>query len=503
MAVLEGLGVGFSYVLTPYSLLFILIGVFIGQVVGALPGIGASAGMVLLLPLTFGMDPAVALMMLAGIMYGSMYGNSLSAVLLNVPGDGASVMTALEGNAMAKQGKAGAALGISALASFAAGTASVIALAIATPLIAAFALRFNAPEFFLLAAFGLIATATFGGGSALKALLVAAVGLMLAMVGIDPISGASRMTFGQPFLMEGFQFLPVVIGLFGVAEILTAAERKMTTIEMPKGFKALWPKMSDIMESWRAIIRGGLIGFLVGIMPGAGPTVAAFLAYLTERRFSKNPERFGNGAVDGVAATEASNNAAVTGAMVPMLSLGIPGSASTAVLLGAFVLLGLRPGPMLMSSQPDLVWSLIASMFVGNLILLIFNFPLAPLFASLLRIPYAYLAPAILVLCMVGSYVTTQSMFTVGITLMFGVIGYLMIKTGLPRAPLILALVLGPIMESSLRQALTISRGSLWIFIERPISAVLVVLVVVSLTWPLVSRQLARFIKSKAEPKAN
>lgn len=498
MGVAEGLAIGFSYVFTWQSLLFIFIGVFIGQIVGALPGIGASAGMVLLLPLTFGMEPAVALMMLAGIMYGSMYGNSLSAVLLNVPGDASSVMTAYEGNALAKKGRAGNALGIAALASFCAGTAAVVVLAVATVALSAFALRFNAPEFFLLAAFGIIATATFGGGSAPKAMMVAVFGFLLAMVGIDPITGVSRMTFGVPNLMEGFMFLPVAIGLFGVAEILTALERKMHMINMPKGMKALWPTRTDLSESKGAIVRGGIVGFGVGIMPGAGPTVAAFLAYLLEKRFSRQPERFGQGSIDGLAATEASNNAAVTGAMVPMLSLGIPGSASTAVLLGAFVLLGIRPGPMLMTTQPDLVWSLIASMFIGNLFLLVFNFPLAPVFASLLRVPYEYLAAGILVLCLVGAYVTTQSMFTVGITLAFGVIGYFMIKANLPRAPLILALVLAPLMESSLRQSLTISRGSLWIFIERPISATLLVLVVLALIWPMLVWAFGRSRKAAA-----
>ena len=501
MGILDGLATGFAYVLTLESVLFIFIGVFVGQVVGALPGIGASAGMVLLLPLTFGLEPALALMMLAGIMYGSMYGNSLSAVLLNVPGDAASVMTAYEGNALAKRGMAGNALGIAAIASFAAGTVAVCILAVATPLISMFALRFNAPEYFLLAAFGIIATASFGGGSPLKAMLVAVLGFMLAMVGIDPISGQSRMTFGIPNLMEGFMFLPVAIGLFGIAEIFVALERKLVPIAMPKGLKALWPRMVDFAESWRAIIRGGAVGFGVGVMPGAGPTVAAFLAYLTEKRFSRRPERFGKGSIDGLAATEASNNAAVTGAMVPMLSLGIPGSASTAVLLAAFILLGVRPGPMLMSSQPDLVWSLIASMFVGNLILLVLNFPLAPFFASLLRVPYVYLAPGILVLCLVGSYVTTQSLFTVGITLVFGVVGYMMIKASLPRAPLILALVLAPLMESSLRQSLTISRGSLWIFIERPVSFVLLILVTLSLVWPIVAWAMARR-RRRAAPEA-
>ncbi len=498
MDILNGLAGGFGIALTPTSLLFILVGVIIGQIVGALPGIGGSAGMALLLPLTYGMEPVTALMMLAGIMYGSQYGNTLSAVLLNVPGDSSSVMTALEGNMMARKGLAGKALSISAVASFCSGTFAVVVLAVATPIISAFALKFSSPEYFLLALLGITATATFGDGSTVKALLAAVFGLMLALVGVDPISGLTRLTFGSSNLLDGIDFLPVAIGLFGIAEILISLESQVRPVVMAARLRDLWPRAADLLAVRWSIARGWLVGFLVGVMPGTGPTVATFLTYVTERRFARKPQEFGTGSPEALGAVEASNNAAVTGAMVPMLSLGIPGSASTAVLLAAFVLLGLRPGPMLMVQQPALVWGLIASMFVGNLILLVLNLPLAPLFASLLRIPYVYLAPGILILSMVGAYATTLSLFTVGTMLVFGGVGYLMAKAGIPRAPVVLALVLGPIMESALRQSLTLSLGSPAIFVTRPISALLLALVIASLALPLLARHRARAARRRA-----
>lgn len=500
MDIMTGLAGGFTVALTLTSLIFIATGVVIGQIVGALPGIGGSAGMALLLPLTYGMDPTTALMMLAGIMYGSMYGNTLSAVLLNVPGDSNSVMTALEGNRMAAKGLAGKALSISAVASFCSGTFAVVVLAVATPIIAEFALNFSSPEYFLLATLGITATATFGDGSTTKAMLAAMFGLALALVGVDPISGATRLTFGSSDLLDGISFLPVAIGLFGIAEIFASLETATKSVVMPTRLAELWPRTKDLVAVRWSICRGWLSGFLVGLMPGAGPTVATFLTYVTERKFARRPEEFGEGSTEALGAVEASNNAAVTGAMVPMLSLGIPGSASTAVLLAAFILLGIRPGPLLMVQQPGLVWSLIASMFVGNLILLVLNLPLAPLFASLLRIPYTYLAPGILVLSMVGAYATTFSLFTVGTMLVFGFIGYFMGKAKIPRAPVVLALVLAPIMETSLRQSLTISRGSIAIFYERPISAVLLLIVVLSLAIPLFNYAQGRRKPAQAAP---
>jgi len=361
-----------------------------------------------------------------------------------------------------------------------------------TPVLSAFALRFNAPEYFLIAAFGIIATASMGTSSAVKSLLVAVIGLGIALIGTDPLLGTSRLTFGSIELLEGIDFLPVAIGLFGIAEVLVSIENREELAPMKTRLRDLWLTSADWAACRMAVLRGGLVGFLTGLMPGAGPTVAALLAYVVEKRYSKHPERFGRGALDGLAASESANNSAVHAALIPMLALGIPGSAATAVLLAGLILLGVRPGPMLMTEQPDLVWGLIASMFIGNVMLLVLNLPLAPLFASLLRIRYDYLAPGILVLSLVGAFGTTLSLFTVGIALIFGMIGYAMIKLDLPRPPLVLALVLAPLMETSLRQSLMLSRGSLSIFIERPLSAVLVVAVFGMLALPIIRAIRAR-----------
>ena len=426
---------GFATALTPLNLSFVVVGVVLGQIIGALPGIGPSAGMALLLPLTFGMPPVTAIVMLAGIMYGGMYGGTLTSVLVNVPGEAASVMTAVDGYQIARRGRAGAALSIAAIGSFAAGMAAVAALALLTPLLSEFALKFNAPEYFLLAALGITASASLGGASAVKALMAALLGLMIAMVGVDPITGIPRLTFGQVQLVEGIDFLPVAIGIFGIAEVLTSLERTAELQPIRTSLRAMWLTAEEWAESRMAIVRGGVVGFLIGIMPGAGPTVASMLAYVTERRFSRHPERFGKGALDAVAAAESANNSAVHGDCVPMLALGIPGSTSTAVLLAALILHGIRPGPMLMTEQPQLVWGLIASMFIGNVVLLVINLPLAPLFASLLRIPYAYLAPGILAISLVGAYASTLDSTTVAISLTFGAVGWLMMKLDFPRAP--------------------------------------------------------------------
>jgi putative tricarboxylic transport membrane protein len=484
MEALQLLGQGFQVAMTPTNLLFTFIGVLIGQIIGALPGIGPSAGMALLLPVTFGVPPVTAVVMLAGIMYGGMYGGTLTSVLINVPGEASSVMTAVDGHQLARQGRAGAALSVSAVGSFVAGVAAVTALVFAAPALSAFALRFSSPEYFLLAALGITATASLGTNSALKALAAAMIGLFVALIGTDPMAGTARLTFGETELIDGLDFLPIAIGIFGVAEVLVSMETSRDAVPLPMRLRDVWPTVRDWVECRMAIVRGGIVGFFIGVMPGTGPTVAAFLAYVTERKFSRHPERFGRGALDGVAAAESANNAAAHGAVVPMLALGIPGSASTAVLLAALILQGIRPGPMLMAEQPALVWGLIASMFIGNVFLLVLNLPLAPAFAALLRIPYAYLAPGILILSMVGAYATTLSFFTVGVALTFGIIGYLMIKADLPRAPLVLAIVLAPLMETSLRQSLMFSEGSLRIFVERPISAVLLLTVAASLLWP-------------------
>lgn len=492
MSTIELLTQGFTTVFTFKSLAFIFLGVVIGQIIGALPGIGPSAGMALLLPLTFGLDPATAIMMLAGIMYGGQYGGTLTSVLINVPGEASGVMTAVDGHQMAKAGRAGAALSIAAIGSFLAGVGAVAAVAFITPALSAFALRFNAPEYFLLAVLGITAAASLGG-SPVRALMAATLGLMIALVGADPVTGAPRLTFDQPALFEGIDFIPVAIGVFGIAEVLSSLERAHDMKPIRTRLKDMWLTAAEWAESRIAILRGGLIGLIVGIMPGAGASVASMLAYVTERRFSRRPERFGKGAIDGVAAAEAANNASAHGATIPMLALGIPGSASTAVLLAALVLHGVRPGPMLMQQEAVLVWGLIASMFVGNVFLLVINLPLAPLCASLLRVPYVFLAPGILVLSLVGAYAATLDMGTVWMCLVFGVLGWLMIKFDIPRPPLVLALVLAQLLETSIRQSLLLSFGSLSIFVERPIAAFLLVLVAGSILLPVIGALRRRF----------
>lgn len=500
---LVSLGNGFGVALTPTNLLFIFIGVCLGQIIGALPGLGPSAGMALLLPITFGLPAATAIMMLAGIMYGGMYGGTLTSVLVNVPGEAASVMTAVDGHKLAKQGRAGAALSVSAIGSFIAGVGAVMLLVFVTPPLAEFALRFSSPEYFLLAVLGITATASIGAGSPVKAILTAIFGLMIALVGTDPILGSERLTFGMTELLDGIDFLPVAIGIFGIAEVLSSLERSYDSEPIRTRLRDMWLSAKDWTACRFSIVRGGILGFVIGLMPGAGPTVAAILAYVTEKRFSPHPEKFGEGALDGVAAAESANNSAAHGALIPMLALGIPGSASTAVLLAALVLQGIRPGPGLMVEQADLVWGLIASMFIGNVILLVLNLPLAPVFGALLRVPYEYLAPGILVISLIGTFATTLSLFSVGLTLFFGMIGYLMMKADLPRAPVVLAVVLAQLMETSLRQSLMLSEGNLWIFVQRPISVVLLLLVIGSLAVPMLGlltrRRMERLRRSEAK----
>jgi putative tricarboxylic transport membrane protein len=383
-------------------------------------------------------------------------------------------------------------LSVAAIGSFFAGMVGTVALAIAAVALSNIALRFNAPEFFLLALIGIVATASLTTGSPVRALMMGAVGLAIGTVGTDPISGNARLTFGSSYLVDGFDFLPVAIGLFGIAEVLASLENTAEEKPIRTRLRDMWLTGTEWAQSRMAIVRGSAIGFVVGLLPGAGATVAAFLAYVVERRFSKNPEMFGKGALDGVASSESANNSSVTGALAPMLALGIPGSTGTAVLLAALILQGIRPGPTLMVDQPVLVWSLIASMFVGNVVLLIMNLPLAPLFAALLRIPYVYLAPAILTFSLVGAYAATMSFTTLAIAVGSGFVGYLMIKADLPRAPLVLALVLAPLLEESLRQSLLLSLGSPSIFIERPFSVALLVLLIVFLAMPFVLRAMAR-----------
>ena len=488
MNTLDLLWQGFSVALMPSNLGYLILGVVLGQIIGALPGVGPAAGMALLLPFTYAMEPISGVIMLAGIMYGGMYGGTLTSVLVNIPGESSSLMSAVDGYQIARKGRAGAALSVAAIGSFLAGMTSVAALVFIAPPLSEFALRFSAPEYFLLAALGITATASLGGSSAAKALLAASLGLMISQIGVDPIVGLPRLTFGEARLLEGIDFLPVAIGIFGIAEVISSLERMNDMQPLRTKLRDMWINAEEWADSRMAILRGGTIGFFVGVMPGAGPTIASMMAYVAERRFSRKPERFGHGAIDGLASSESANNAASHSALAPMLALGIPGSSSTAVLLAALILLGIRPGPQLMTEQPDLVWGLMASMFLGNIVLLIINLPLAPLFASILRVPYGYLAPGILIVSLFGAYSSTLSLFPVGIALLFGLVGWLMIKLDFPRAPLVLALVLASLLETSLRQSLLLSLGSPMIFVERPISAVLTAALAASLVWPLFAK---------------
>ena len=485
MDVLGQLALGFSVALTPQNLGFAFAGALIGTVIGILPGIGPAAGIALLLPTTFGVPPVSALIMLAGIYYGAMYGGTLTSVLINTPGESASVITTMEGYPLALQGRAGAALGIAAIGSFLAGTLGVAALMLAAPPIAEWAVRFGPPEYFALALLGLLTLSGLTGTSTAKALLMAVAGLALATIGFDPVGGHPRFTLGILELSDGVEFLPVAVGLFGLAELFANFERPVRLEPIRATLSGLIPTWQDWLACRWAILRGGVIGFLVGVLPGAGATIASFIAYGVEKRVSRHPERFGTGAIEGVASPESANNAATAGAMVPLLTLGIPGSSTTAVLLGAFILYGLRPGPLLFEQHPDVVWGLVASMYVGNVMLLVLNLPCAPLFASLLRLPYPVIAAGVLGVALAGTYSLQNSLFDVWLAVAFGIVGYLMKRFDYPAAPLVLALVLGPLLERSLRQSLTISQGSLAIFVERPGAAALLAVAALILAVPL------------------
>ena len=469
MEILQHLASGFAIALTPVNVVYCFIGVFIGTLVGVLPGIGSTVSIAILIPLTVGLQPT-------------------TAILINIPGEAASVATTLDGYQMARQGRAGPALGISAIASFAAGTLSLILLMIFAVPLASYALRFGPPEYFSLMLLGLTIVVSLVGRSMAKGILAGIFGMLLATIGMEPLTGQGRFTFDNVNLMGGIDFVAVVVGLFAIPEVLDNMEGPSLEVYRAK-ITNLLPTRQDLADCGGAMARSGVIGFLIGVLPGSSGAVAAFMAYNVEKNVSKTPERFGAGAIQGVAAAEGANNAAVSGAMVPLLSLGIPVSAPMAVLAGAFMVHGLRPGPMLFDKNPDFVWALIASMYVGNVILLILNLPLVGLWTKLLRVPYRYLAPGILVLCLLGAYGIRSSFFDVGVAFAMGLIGYAMRKLDYPTAPVVLALILSPMLEDALRQSLTMSKGSLAIFLTRPISLTLLILTVISIVLALMSRR--------------
>ncbi|MGH3383594.1 MAG: tripartite tricarboxylate transporter permease [Nocardioidaceae bacterium] len=474
---------GFAHALTPTNLLWLMIGVTLGTFVGILPGLAPSGTLAILLPLAVNLEPATALIMMAGIYYGAKYGGSTTAILLNIPGESASVVTCLDGYELAKQGRAGPALGMAAIASFIAGTVGVIGVTFLAPVVASFAVAMGPPEYAALMAFGLILVVMLAGDSLLKGFISMALGLLLSTVGIDLFSGEARYTFGAVQLFGGIEFIALSIGLFAIGEVLVNVEdasgRHLFTV--PSKLRDLLPNADDFRRSRMAIAQSSVVGFFIGTIPGAGSTVASFVSYTIAKRFSKTPHRFGKGAIEGVAAPEAANNSETGGALIPLLTLGIPGSSSTAIMLGALVLFGLNPGPLLFTENPDLVWPIIASMYLGNVALLVLNLPMVPLLAKILLIPYWALYPGILIVSIVGVFSVRNSMFDVWLLAAFGVLGYAMKKTGVPAAPLLLAFVLGRIAENAVRQSLVLSSNDPMIFLTRPISAIMLGLAAVLL----------------------
>jgi putative tricarboxylic transport membrane protein len=473
MDFLTGLGHGFAVALTPWNLVYAFAGAVIGTAIGVLPGLGTPATIALLLPVTYKMDPTSAVIMLAGIFYGAMYGGSTTSILLNIPGEAASIVTCLDGYKMARQGRAGPALGMSALGSFIAATLSVLAMSAIAPGLASFALKFGPAEYASLVFLGLIMAVYLSEGSAVKGLLMAAVGIVLGTVGIDPVFGAARFTFGVPHLMDGVDFVAAGMGLFGIAEVLMNLEAPDVRNVYKTSLRGLLPTRDDWRRSWAAILRGTSLGFFIGVLPGGGAVISSFVAYAVEKRVSRHPERFGRGAIEGVAAPESANNAASTSSFIPLLTLGIPGNASIAMIFVALMIHGIQPGPLLFQQHPNLFWGVIASMYVGNLMLLGLNLPLIGFWVRLLKVPYAYLAVVVVIICIIGAYSISNTVFDVGVMLVFGVFGYLLRKGGFPAAPLVLAMILGRILERSFLQALQMSAADLSIFVEKPISAAL------------------------------
>jgi len=473
MDLLNNLATGFAVALTPANLLYAAIGAILGTAIGVLPGLGPPATIALLLPATYAIPATSAVIMLAGIFYGAMYGGSTTSILLNIPGEAASVVTCLDGYRMARQGRAGAALGISALGSFIAGTLSIVGLSLLAPPLAAFALRFGPPEYFALILLGLMMAVYLSEGSVLKGLLTATVGLLLGMVGLDPVLGAERFTMGHPKMTDGFDFVVVAMGLFGIAEILRNLEVPAVREVVRTSLRGLLPTREDWRRCWASVARGSILGFFIGVLPGGGAIISSFVSYAVEKRLSKTPERFGHGAIEGVAAPEAANNAAAGSSFIPLLTLGIPGNASIAMIFVALMIHGVRPGPLLLQEHPELFWGVVASMYLGNLLLLGLNLPLIGLWVRLLEVPYRYLAVLVVVICIVGAYSVNNSVFDVGTMVAFGVVGFLMGKGGFPPAPMVLAMILGPQLERALQQSLIAAHGNPLVFFQRPISSTL------------------------------
>jgi putative tricarboxylic transport membrane protein len=483
MGIFDNLILGFNVALSLQNLLFCFLGVLIGTLIGVLPGIGPVATISLLLPVSFGMDPVTSIIMMAGVYYGAMYGGSTTSILVNIPGEAASIITCLDGYQMARKGRAGPALGMSAFGSFIGGTASIVGLMLLAPLLARYALKFGPPEYFALMFFGLTMVTYLCMGSVLKGLIMAAAGIAVSTVGQDPISGVTRFTVGSITLMDGFGLVPAAMGIFGIGEVLTNIEQTIRQEIFSTRIKGLLPTLQDWIDSKWPIVRGSLIGFFMGILPGAGTVIPTFMSYTAEKRLSRYPEKFGTGVIEGVAGPETANNAATGGSLVTLLSLGIPANVVMAVLLGAFIIHGIQPGPLLMTKHPQLFWGTIASMYIGNVMLLVLNLPLIGLWVRILKVPYNILFPLILIFCFLGVYSLNNNLYEIVIMIVFGVFGYLIRKFEYEGAPFLLGMVLGPMFETAFRQSLIY--GDPFIFFNRPISAVLIGVSIILLISPL------------------
>ena len=477
MGFLDNIILGFQVVMDPINLLFCFIGVLIGTLVGVLPGIGPLGAIALLLPATLRSTPTASIIMLAGVYYGAMYGGSTTSILVNIPGESASVVTCLDGYQMARKGRAGPALAIAAWGSFIAGTLSIVGLMLVSAPLANAALSFGPPEYFSLMCAGLIVVAFLVQGSILKAMMMALVGLLIGSVGLDLVTGLPRFTFEIDELTDGVGIGPTAMGLFGIAEVLANLEQRFEGREVFKTkIDRLWPSLKDWKASIWAIGRGSVIGFFLGILPGGGAVLASFVSYAAEKKLSKHPERFGTGEIEGVAGPESANNAGTGGSLIPLFSLGIPATPTMALLFSMFLIHGIQPGPLFMKTHSDIFWGLVASMYLGNVLLLILNLPLVGIWVKVLKIPYRILFPLIILFCLIGAYSLNNSTVDIFVMILFGIVGYLMRKFGYEGPPLILAFVLGPIMEQALRQSLLISKGSFMIFVTRPISAITLII---------------------------
>ena len=477
---------GFGVVLEPANLLYCLAGVIIGMLIGVLPGLGPAATIAILLPVTYGVEPVSAIIMLAGIFYGAQYGGTITSVLLRLPGEASSVVTVFDGFALARQGKAGTALGIAAIGSFIGGTVSIVGLTLLAPVVAGVALDFGPPEYAALSLLGVLLVATVGNGGRMKSVIAAALGLLLATVGRDTFTGASRFTFDSLNLADGIDFVPIAMGLFGLGEILYNLEERHTKTQAPAKVANVWPSRRDLRQARGAIGRGSVIGFALGVLPGGGATLSSLVAYAVEKRRAKEPERFGRGAIEGVAAPETANNAAATSSFIPLLTLGIPANATMALMFGALLIQGIPPGPQLVSDHPDLFWGVVNSMYIGNILLLVMSIPMVGIFVKILRVRPSILAPITVLITLLGVYTVANQVFDIFLVIVFGVIGYLMKKFGFEPGPLVLAFVLGSMMEIAVRQSLLIFGGDVTGFFTRPISGTVLAILIAVLVFPAV-----------------